>query len=434
MEAIENSNIVVAPFETLFSEEMQEAIGTPPNWITKWGTAMIVAVFVILISISTIVHYPDIISAPFTLTSIDAPRSIVIRTDGRLAKVLVKEGTLVKSGQILAYTESTADQSQIFQLEKDLQDLTQIANAYQWQDIAGFSLPEYSRLGELQTDFKTFNEILVSYNSFVSDGFFVKKGILLAKDLEHLKTMETVSEEQLRLREKDLELAIEEFRVQEILAKEKVISKIDLTKEKARLIGRELPVKELRSQLVQARSNQNSKQKEILELEKSFVENRNSFKQALFALQNSIQKWKQAYIIIAPIAGKASFSVPIQENQFMSFGEELLTIEPQGSRFQGVVRIDQNNLGKLEEGQNIQIKLSGYPYKEYGFIIGKLSKISITPSKDSTFWAFVELPDQLRTTYGLTLKYRSGMNGTADIVTRDRSLASRIITTFATGN
>jgi len=49
-------------------EEIQQILGVPPTWITQWGIPLLVTLLIIILSLSWFIHYPQIISAPVTLT------------------------------------------------------------------------------------------------------------------------------------------------------------------------------------------------------------------------------------------------------------------------------------------------------------------------------------------------------------------------------
>ncbi|MBU1820320.1 MAG: HlyD family secretion protein, partial [Bacteroidetes bacterium] len=250
---------------------------------------------------------------------------------------------------------------------------------------------------------------------------------LLLHDYDDLRAMEQTLTEQLDLQRRDYALAQSEFSIHEKLYQEKVIAPLDYQREKVKLLNREMPLKQLASALIQNRTSQTAKQKELLELDNAIAEQRGSFRQALQTLRSSTESWQQRYILSAPVAGKVSFASPWQEQQSMSAGQELLTVEPAGSNFQGLIKVPQVNLGKLREGQTVLVKLDAYPYREYGMVEGTLAQLSLTPGHDSVYWGYVELPQGLRTRYGRQLPYRNGMKGTAEIITADRRLAERLV-------
>jgi HlyD family secretion protein len=72
---------------------------------------------------SWLIHYPDVVATSFTLTATNAPRTVVVRAEGRLARLLVQDGQTIAAGQALAYSESTADPEQVLRLSESLNSL-----------------------------------------------------------------------------------------------------------------------------------------------------------------------------------------------------------------------------------------------------------------------------------------------------------------------
>jgi multidrug efflux pump subunit AcrA (membrane-fusion protein) len=428
-----SSRNVPTPFPELHSEEVQEIISRPPHWLVRWGITLFFVLTVLLGMGTWWIRYPDIVTTPFTLTAKNAPRVIVVRTEGKLAKLLIRDGQNVYKGQAVAYSESTAAPEQVIRLAKSIEQISLSVSKGQWASVIRFSNIQYTSLGEIQNDFQTFNQQLTELKSFLAGGFSLKKRKLLLDEKNDLVAMERILAEQLVLQDKDLELARDEFQVQEKLHQGKVISPLEYKREKAKVLSREMPVKNLAASLIQNRSAQTAKQKELLELENSIQERKSNFLQSLQTLRSSIGNWELRYILTAPVAGTASFSAPWQEQQHLTPGQELMQIEPQSSSFQGLVKLPQANLGKVSQGQTVLIKMDGFPHREYGMLEGKLARISVTPGKDTTYWAYVDLPYKLKTRYGKDLPYRNGLKGTAEIVTADRRLLQRLFSTLRNG-
>ena len=60
--------------------------------------------------------------------------------------------------------------------------------------------------------------------------------------------------------------------------------------------------------------------------------------------------------------------------------------------------------GKVKPGQKVNIKLSGYPYLEFGMVRGVIKSISLVPSRDA-YIIEIDLPDGLTTLYGMKLDF-----------------------------
>jgi hypothetical protein len=76
------------------------------------------------------------------------------------------------------------------------------------------------------------------------------------------------------------------------------------------------------------------------------------------------------------------------------------------------------------------LRLESFPSREFGAVVGRVSRISQLPmekrdSEDMQYLVDVAVPPELITTYRRHLPFRQEMRGDADIVTRDRRLVSR---------
>lgn len=421
------------PFRELHSEEVHEIISRPPHWLLRRGITLIFVLMSFAAAAAWWIRYPDIVPASFTLTSGDAPRKVLARSTGRIQKLLVSDGETVSAGQVLLYSESTASHDQVLKLDGELEGLYQVLSEGNWDRVHRFSPLGYTGLGELQSGFQTFYQQFDQLKTVLAGGYLIKKRQLLLEDVTDLKAMEAMLIEQRDLQQRDFQLANQEFKVQERLFKEEIIPVLEYNREKAKLLARELPLKNLSSSLIQNRTLQTGKQKELLELDNAVAQQKSGALQALQTLRSGIETWKQSYVLYAPVAGRLSFAEPWQEQQNVTTGQEMITVEPDGLKFRGLVRVSQGNLGKIAEGQIVLVKLEGYPYREYGMLEGKLTQLSPTPGKDSVYWGYVDLPKGLSTRYGKELDYKNGMKGTADIITRDRRLAERLFATVRDG-
>ena len=85
-----------------------------------------------------------------------------------------------------------------------------------------------------------------------------------------------------------------------------------------------------------------------------------------------------------------------------------------------------SGLGKVRTGQEVNIKLSGFPYMEYGVLKGRISTLSLVPAGEY-YIAEIDLVNGLRSTYGISLDFINEMTGTADIITDNSRLIFRLI-------
>jgi len=118
------------------------------------------------------------------------------------------------------------------------------------------------------------------------------------------------------------------------------------------------------------------------------------------------------------------------ENQSVTIDQSVLSVVPEETGdFVGRINLKMQRSGKVEIDQLVNIKLSGFPYLEYGMIRGIVSSKSLVPASDA-YIIEVSLPNGLTTLYGRELDFTQNMQGTAEIVTEDLRLIQKIINPF----
>jgi HlyD family secretion protein len=181
----------------------------------------------------------------------------------------------------------------------------------------------------------------------------------------------------------------------------------------------------MNASLLTNETEQRDKQKEIAELEHNISIQKQIFQQALQTLQSLVNEWMKKYFLIAPVTGKIVLNIPLQENQYLHEGKSLGFVNPYNSLFYAELTLPQNNFGKIEIGQHVQLRLDAYPYSEFGFVNGKMRYISAIAS-DSGFVAYVQLDNGLVTNQHKDIQYKSGLKADALIITKDMRLLQRL--------
>jgi multidrug efflux pump subunit AcrA (membrane-fusion protein) len=111
--------------EILYSDPVKEIISNPPRRIIRWGTTVIFSVFALIILLSWLIKYPDVIPAPVEITTINPPVTLVSKITGHINKLYVKNGENVSPGQLLAVMETAASIREI-ELLKTIIDTVQM--------------------------------------------------------------------------------------------------------------------------------------------------------------------------------------------------------------------------------------------------------------------------------------------------------------------
>ncbi len=408
------------------AEEIQDLLAKEPSWFMRWTITVVLIVVSMLLLGSWLIHYPEIVKAPFTLTAVNAPKSVVSHTNGTLVKLLVREQDTVLAGSALAYMESTARHEDVLKLSSELAEAWTFTLEGRLEALSSLQLTKHQQMGELQSSYQAFVQDYVQMQSYIDKGFISKKRDLIQREAADLISMQRNIEKQRDLLASDGKLARDEYKLQQKLAQEKVIASLDLTKEKSKYISRQIPYQQAISSLINNQYLQRSKQRELLELDKSISEQRSLFLQSLNNLQSAIAAWQMKFILKSPVSGIVLFATPLQPNQQVTSEQELLYVAPERKRFEGEINISQNNSGKIAVGQRVLIKFDGYPYQEYGIVYGRVKSISNIPVKDGSFFARIELPDGLMSNYHKNLASKVGMRASAEVITNDKRLFERI--------
>jgi len=411
---------------TRHSDDIEDIIAVVPSWLVRWGITVFFFVLLLIISLSAIIRYPDIVKAQLTINSPDAPKPIVSKIYGKLVKLLVRENQPVTAGQPLAYIESTANHAKVLALLVNLKYLQQ--QVLQNKPVNNMLLNQADNIqfGELQSAYQTFYQEYIEYRSSVNDGFLVKKRAYLLKDLDYLAQQQKQLSTQKDLEQKDLGIADKEYDMHKKLADQKVETTEELRQEESKLLAKKSPVVQTESAIITGENNYDAKQKEILELDNQVREEKGKFLQALNSLISATEDWKSKYVLAASQSGKVLFSGIVQENQVLSANQEVFEINPGEGGFFGEMKISQGNLGKVREGQKVLIKLKSYPIEEYGMLKGKIAYISDVPYKDSIYFSKVDFSLKQGSNLKRPIHLKQGMMADAEIITQDATMMQRL--------
>lgn len=410
--------------------EMDGIISHRPPYIVRWGTAYF---FILLLAIGVIswyIKYPDKVIATAKLNSINAPRQVVARSDGKLLRLLVKENQKVDKEQVLGYMESVGSPSSIQAIALQADTIGNVISENRSDEITHFlpgngSQKLINNLGELQLDYQVFVQAFITYKDYLHNGFYLRKKSMLQTDMKSIQHLHQILIHQKILMEEDLSLSKQTFDVNKSLSDQKVISTLDFRNEKSKLIAKQLSLPQINAAIVSNEREQTEKKKEIAELENQIAVQKNIFLQALQTIKSKIQSWEYKYVLKAPVAGVVSFTGFLQENQEIKAGQLLFDVAPENSSYFAEMVVPQYNFGKVKQGQKVLLKFRAYPFEQYGSVVGKIDFIKATPT-DSGYLARVELPYSLLTNYGRRLQYRNGLLAEADIVTEDMRLPERL--------
>ena len=107
----------------LYSEEVQDIMGRIPRRILRLGLTVIFGIMLLLLCGSYFFKYPEVVSCPVKLTTLNPPQELYSRTTGMIERLEVKEHDFVRPGQLVALLRNTANYGDVRQLKKLLDRL-----------------------------------------------------------------------------------------------------------------------------------------------------------------------------------------------------------------------------------------------------------------------------------------------------------------------
>lgn len=422
------------------SEEAQEILGKIPSWIIRWGITLIFLIFLSIIIGCCFIKYPERVNGTVIMTTKNSPIDVVSKSSGDLEQILVNNGDSINSNVILGIMHSNANYKDILYVERNIMQITDTALNLAVFDDWIYKLYD---LGDLQSEWTSFSSACLKYRDYIERAVIAqKKGLLeqqIGKQAEYysqMKNQADILKEDLKYEEKGyrrdsslfIHKAMSETEYEES-ARKLLQTRNNVVSFEAQMTSTELSILQNRQQIIELSIQQDD---EVLAME----QNINSSKEKLLAL---IKNWKIANLLVSPIDGIVSFVRKWDEGQFINAGETFLAVVPEKDcKVIGIVKIPQENFGKVKSGQKVNVRLNGYPYMEYGLLTGFIGYLSSVPEEavdqqsSPQYTAEIVFPNGMRTSYGKELRLIQKMNGTAEIITEERSLMMRLIDPIVT--
>jgi len=408
------------------SESIQDIIGTNPPFIVRWGNTFMFVICVILISLCWIIKYPDTILSQITIKTNVNPKPVTAKFDGKLIKLLIKDGDIVKRGQYLGYLEGLANVEDITELETNLSRIDTLLINNQWDVIKNINFIKFNRFGEIQSPFETFYISLQTLQAYWNGNLNTGKKQLIQSEIKTISSLSSNLAEQEKELRKDVKLAEDEYKVNLNLFFDNVIPLMELQQIESKYIAKKLAYKQLQSSILNNHSSQYSTSKQLVDINDNIEQEKLNFIKQFNILKNEISNWKHQYILMASDNGKVSFAGSVEEFQSVAKGQDICYVMPENINYLGEVYLDQYNLGKVESGQTVIIKLKSYPFEEYGVVRGTIENISeIDVNKQ--YLVKVKLQNGITTNMNKKLKFRFGMLGDAEIITKNTKVIDKLI-------
>ncbi len=410
--------------EVLHSDQVKRIINLPPPKILRWGTTILAAIFVFMLVFASIIRYPDVVPSPVEITTENPPVSLESRISGRISELYVRDKDTVTAKQVIAAMESAASAGEIRALGHAIDIISQT------EDITLKNLPSFSRLGEIQECYSSFVKSLSDYNNYVTHEYYGAKINSVAQEISEMTGYLDKLADKEKLYEENQSLEARKFKRDSLLFASGVLSESDYERShqsylKARIDHKQVQIDQSQKSIELAERNQLLQDYKIKRAEES-EKYRSGLIKELLNLKAQIEIWENKFLLISPVNGTVSFTKYWSANQFVNENEPVINIIPHhAGNYIGRIKLKMNRSGKVKTGQAVNIKLSAYPYLEYGMVRGVIKAKSLVP-EDGAYIIEVAFPSGLVTLYGKKLEFTQNMQGIAEIITSDISLIQKI--------
>jgi len=405
------------------SEEVNDILGKTPVWILRRGIVLLSVIIATLLTGSWLFKYPDVITAPIIITSQNPPSPLIARTTGKIMAIYVKDQQLIKAGQYLAVFENAANLQSMLQLKSLL--LKGDGNSNNSTSL------QITNLGDLQQIYIAWCTSISDYKRYVQLDYAGKNVKSIGEQIKFTHEYIAKLESQNALQAQDLKISGRQYRRDSMLYQQKVTPLAEMETAEIKLLNAKSAYKNAEITLSNTSIQLTQLEQQILEIQLKEEEDKKRMLDVINAnaqsLRNQLQTWEMTYTLKSPVSGKVVLGNYWSTNQQVKAGDQVMTIIPDEVSIPlGKITLPMQGAGKVKAGQKVNIKLTNYPYLEYGMVRGVVSRLSEVPNQ-SNYMVEISLPSGLKTNYKKQLHFDQEMTGSAEIITEDMRLLERTL-------
>ncbi len=425
------SEEILASDITLRSESVQEILTSPPSWMLKWGTTIILCIILLVFFFAWIIKYPDVVVGQVKITTVNPPVQQVSYSSGKIISLNKKNNENVKKDETIAILENLLSEN----TGKALHRYVDVVQASLQKP--GSTIPMADSLtvsGELEPDFNKLVSSVKVYNKMITDSTFKRNMTSLRAQIAQYNNMMELSSSQLNLSRKDMENALVKYKANVQLYENQAIAKFDFAAEESRYLAAQRQLIDLEKNRVQNLITLTDYQKQANDLqfqqEDRLFQTTYMLHEVLNNIKNQLQLWEQRYVIKAPFDGTLSYLNSWAVNTYVKQGESLFSVVPANQDYIAFALVPSANFGKIEIGQTVNMRMNNYAYNEFGELTGKVKDITAVPGSDNNYRIEISLDNGMVSSYKIKFEYNPEMTGAAQIITKDLSILDRIFYQF----
>ncbi len=344
--------------------------------------------------------------------------------EGKIAKILVKEGQLVQAKDVIAEMDTRDAATNVERLEKQLA-------AQRLELLQTQGLIDKTRL-ESQTQIKIAAGEVDAQSNAISQAQVSQE--TSRKLLEQLKADSAAYEARLaRLKPVIQEGAITGDQIFEVEQALRDRHK-SIIESQGGLDKSVVEIQELQTRMAQKRSEQQrlelGTQQQLQQLAIKITDIQAKINETTTLLKQAQAQLKQQFLR-SPVAGTVSSLNVHNIGEVAQTGQTIAEIASSKSPLILSALLPSGEAGFVKVGMPVQVKLDAFPYQEYGVIPGKVTFISADSKKDEQLGTVYRVEISLDLTYVTheqqKISFKAGQTANAEIVLRQRRIADVLL-------
>lgn len=393
---------------------VERLLTAPPHWLLRWGNATFLGVVVLAFLAAAFVPYPDAIKGKATIAGDPQPTVAVARMAGALT-ILVRDGDRVAADQALAVVETSARLNDVRALRTMVSAPVDLQHLY----------PPL-RIGELQPHYAAFLDAINHWRDLLNDPQATGSEMELSLEIDYAERQLLADRAQAASLEAKGELTRSFHARTQALYAQKLVSKQEVEGAEAALLDARSAIESERSAMAMSATRVTRYRQALTDFRHSralqLEQRSRGAEEARQSLLAQLDQWEASHVVAAPHAGRVWFLPAAVDRQHVGAEQAVMMVLPETWRPTARIEVPLYGSGQIAPGHEVMIELSEYPKSEYGPLHGKVTRIS-PMARDEHYIVDAEL-----STDGAAKMpaFKPGTTGLARIVTRDRSILSRL--------
>ncbi|NOQ30538.1 MAG: HlyD family type I secretion periplasmic adaptor subunit [Helicobacteraceae bacterium] len=354
--------------------------------------------------------------------------------NARVSEILVREGDVVKKGQLLLRFNNIENSATLKQNSLRLKELK--AKARRLELEANLVQPENAKfLNDIQTD--AVHEELVLYRADMLQ-LNLKTSAMREKIKQKRSELDEAQKKEQHLKN-NFTLLKQELSIKEQMAKEKIISEIEYIQLKRQRNDLSQELNKIKNEIIRAKSVVNELGKNIQEVELEF---KNRSKKEHHEVLSEIARLDQMHTslsdqltraeILSPVNGTIKKMYVNTIGEVAQAGNPLLEIVPSDESIIAEIKIAPEDIAYIKLDQEAMMKFSSYDFSIYGGIKAKVNYISadtiMSPDDNKEYYmVHLKMQKDYLGTKENPLKIKVGMVADVDIIHGKKSVMDYIL-------